>query len=90
VFSIVYVVRKTVNATFARIFGLIVVAVLGDGLVVCNVGSSVNTPGFTLLGALAGYLAGAKTQTTTSSPSVRGIAAPEDESGEASGIHTFL
>jgi hypothetical protein len=89
-FSVVYVVRKTVNATFARIFGLIVVAILGVGLGVSNVASAVSTPGFTLLGAVAGYLAGAKTQVSTPSSSALGAAAPADASGEALGTHTFL
>ena len=63
VFTLVYVKEKDISAVFGRVFALIVVAVLGVALGLANVGSVDQTAGFTLLGTIAGYLAGVKTQT---------------------------
>jgi hypothetical protein len=65
------------NITFARLFGLISVAVLGVGLAFSNVNSTFAASAFTLLGTIAGYLAGAK-------PTVAG-AAPAAPGGGATG-----
>jgi hypothetical protein len=65
------------NITFARLFGLITVAVLGVGLAFANVSGSFAASAFTLLGTIAGYLAGAK-------PTVAG-AAPTPHPGAPSG-----
>jgi hypothetical protein len=77
IFTAVYVKEKQISATFARIFALIVVAVLGVGLGFASIGDASRTAGFTLLGTIAGYLAGTKTQTAPSSRSgAAGHAAP--------------
>lgn len=65
IFAGVYFKKGEVSATFSRIFGLIIVAVLGVGLGFAGLGDSAMTAGFTLLGTVAGYLAGAKTQAVT-------------------------
>lgn len=48
------------NITFARLFGLLAVAILGTGLALSKIEAAALTPAFTLLGTVAGYLAGAK------------------------------
>jgi len=68
IFAFVYLKEKKVSATFARIFGLVVVAILGVGLGFSNLTDAARTAGFTLLGTIAGYLAGAKTQTAPTAP----------------------
>jgi hypothetical protein len=67
IFAVVYLRDKKLSATFARIFALIVVAVLGVGLGFATISNASRTAAFTLLGTVAGYLAGAKTQTPKSS-----------------------
>jgi len=52
--------RRTINVTFSRLYGLITVAVLGVALAFAAVGDESRTAAFTLLGTIAGYLAGAK------------------------------
>ncbi|MFI5712956.1 hypothetical protein [Kribbella sp. NPDC051620] len=61
------------NITFARLFGLITVAVLGGSLAFLGKDEQFTTSAFTLLGTIAGYLAGAK---ATTGPPV-----PPDEGG---------
>jgi hypothetical protein len=51
---------KPFSITFARLFGLITVAVLAAGLGLAGGDSEFIAPAFTLLGTVAGYLAGAK------------------------------
>jgi hypothetical protein len=67
IFAVVYLQDKKLSATFARIFALIVVAVLGVGLGFASISDASRTAAFTLLGTVAGYLAGAKTQTPKAS-----------------------
>jgi hypothetical protein len=53
------------SATFARVYGLILIATLAAALVFANVDGASKTGAFTLLGTIAGYLAGARPTTTT-------------------------
>ncbi len=76
VFTLVYVKEKDISAVFGRVFALIVVAVLGVALGLANVGSVDQTAGFTLLGTIAGYLAGVKTQTAPAPAKAKAKAAP--------------
>jgi hypothetical protein len=64
VFTIVYLKKGEISAVFGRVFALIVVAVLGVALGLSNISGADQTAGFTLLGTVAGYLAGVKTQLT--------------------------
>jgi hypothetical protein len=56
------------NITFARLFGLMTVAVLGTALALSATDDKLASSAFTLLGTVAGYLAGAKA-TTPPAPS---------------------
>jgi hypothetical protein len=94
IFTAVYVKERQVSATFARVFALIVIAVLGVALGFASITSTTQTAGFTLLGTIAGYLAGTKTKTATTSKStvdanmnVMGIAG--SPTAEESKPHTF-
>jgi hypothetical protein len=81
------------NITFARLFGLITVAVLGVGLAFANVKESFAASAFTLLGTIAGYLAGAKptvagaapTPPTATSPGATGPTGPSGSTGASGG-----
>jgi hypothetical protein len=53
------------NITFARIYALVIVATLGVGLAFADVIGDAQTAAFTLLGIIAGYLAGAKPAEST-------------------------
>jgi hypothetical protein len=55
--------RRHFNITFARLFGLITVAVLAAALAESSLESELATAAFTLLGTIAGYLAGANPTT---------------------------
>lgn len=85
IFAVVYLREKQVSATFARIFALIVVAALGVGLGFASISDASRTAAFTLLGTVAGYLAGTKTQTSPAKPAAgHGVAVAAVE-GE---VHT--
>lgn len=96
VFTVVYIVEKRVSATFARVYALIVIAAFAVALGFAGVSSATQTAGFTLLGTIAGYLAGTKTQTATATTpgsetrhlEVDSIAAPNTESSGT--LETFL
>lgn len=60
--------RRPFNITFARLFSLMTVGVLGVGLALSDADAKLAASGFTLLGTIAGYLAGAKATTVTESP----------------------
>jgi hypothetical protein len=65
------------NITFARLFGLLTVAILGVGLALSKGGNKdLTASAFTLLGTVAGYLAGAK---ASASPIAAGPAAGAGE-----------
>lgn len=51
---------KRLTVTFARLYGLIATAGLGVTLAALNADTDSKTAAFTLLGTVAGYLAGAK------------------------------
>jgi hypothetical protein len=51
---------ESFSVTFARLYGLIMLATLASVLVFADVDSSAKTGAFTLLGTIAGYLAGAR------------------------------
>jgi hypothetical protein len=55
--------RRHFNITFARLFGLITVAVLAAALAESTLETELATAAFTLLGTIAGYLAGANPTT---------------------------
>jgi hypothetical protein len=56
------------NITFARLFGLMTVAVLGTALALSATDDKLASSAFTLLGTVAGYLAGAKATTPPAPP----------------------
>ncbi len=56
--------RKPFSITFARLFGLITVAFIGAALTFTDVATEFATSAYTLLGTIAGYLAGASPTTT--------------------------
>ncbi len=68
--------RRTLNVTFSRLYGLITVAVLGVALAFAAVGEQSRTAAFTLLGTIAGYLAGAS---PTTSPTATAVTPPDSE-----------
>ena len=80
--------RRTINVTLARVLALLGVAAFGLlGLVLDRL---ISTQGvvaayFTLLGTVAGYLAGAKTTTATASESTAGL----DSEGEPTRSETL-
>jgi hypothetical protein len=93
IFAVVYLQDKKLSATFARIFALIVVAVLGVGLGFASISDASRTAAFTLLGTVAGYLAGAKTQTPKASGPGTEHAADdrhETEHAKEGTVQTFL
>lgn len=55
--------KKKITVTFARLYGLMGVAALGVVLATTNALTESKTAAFTLLGTVAGYLAGAKPTT---------------------------
>lgn len=59
---------KASSTTFMRMAGLLSIASIAGALVVLEVEGESLTAAFTVLGTIAGYLAGAKTQTTTVDP----------------------
>ena len=101
IFTAVDVIRRQVSATFSRIYALIAVATLGVGLGFASISDTARTADFTLLGTIAGYLAGATMKTATTS---HGAAAdhaalhaltavgspPRTPSGEPEPTETFL
>ena len=61
VFTGIYIWRHPLNITFARLYGLLVIAVLGVFMAFAEgLQDEARTAGFTLLGTIAGYLVGAK------------------------------
>jgi len=74
------------NITFARLFGLLTVAVLGVGLALnSSADKELAASAFTLLGTVAGYLAGAKATTTPAPPGgAAGGQGQPDDSGTPS------
>jgi hypothetical protein len=62
-YTAVYLTKGRASATFSRIFALIVVAILAVGLGFAGLNDATTTAGYTLLGTIAGYLAGTRTQT---------------------------
>jgi hypothetical protein len=73
-YTAVYLSKGRASATFSRIFALIVVAILAVGLGFAGLTDATTTAGYTLLGTIAGYLAGTKTQTTVQPGTVTGTA----------------
>lgn len=71
--------RPAMAPTFARVYGLLVVAAFAVTLAFASVGEEGRTAAFTVLGAIAGYLAGAKSTTTTTKPA--GPDTPTDQTG---------
>lgn len=57
---------KKITVTFARLYGLLAVAALAVVLATTNALAESKTAAFTLLGTVAGYLAGAKPTTVPS------------------------
>lgn len=66
-------VKRTLSPTFARVYGLISIAILSVAVVLLTDDSAVLTGVFTLFGTVAGYLAGSKVEaisrTDTETPS---------------------
>ncbi|MCP3997396.1 MAG: hypothetical protein GY722_20415 [bacterium] len=80
IFTLIYMWRKGVNVTFARLYGLIVIAVIASALAFAEVTDEARTAAFTLLGTIAGYLAGARAASGEAPAAVEGgspIKSPE-------------
>jgi hypothetical protein len=60
--------RRSFSITFARLFGLITVAFVGAFLTFADVETEFATSAYTLLGTIAGYLAGASATRTRAAP----------------------
>jgi hypothetical protein len=60
--------RRPFSITFARLFGLITVAFIGASLTFTDVATEFATSAYTLLGTIAGYLAGASPTSTAATP----------------------
>jgi hypothetical protein len=61
IFTGIYIWRHPLNITFARLYGLLVIAVLGVFMAFAEgLQDEARTAGFTLLGTIAGYLVGAR------------------------------
>ena len=73
-------VKRTLSPTYARVYGLVSIAILAVTTVFLTTDAAILTGVFTLFGTIAGYLAGAKAE------AVGGPKPPEeDEEGEAQG-----
>ena len=59
-------VKRTLSPTFARVYGLISIAILAVTTVLLTDDSAVLTGVFTLFGTIAGYLAGSKAEAVNS------------------------
>ena len=71
--------RRPFSITFARLFGLISVAFIGAALTFTDVATEFATSAYTLLGTIAGYLAGASpTSTSTPTPGAAATAAESE------------
>ena len=71
-----------ITSNFIRLFGLILVSTLGVALVFAdNVSEAVSSGAFTLLGAVAGYLAGAKATLPGSQEGTGGTGVTEGTGG---------
>jgi hypothetical protein len=86
ILTLVFLVRRDdFNTSFGRIYALLALASLAVALAFANIASEAKTAAFTLLGTIAGYLAGAKasetTETTTSG-------APGDGGGGGQTVRT--
>lgn len=79
IFGVIYVIARLAPAngltgassfvTFARLYGLVTVAVLAVTIAFAAVADEARTAAFAVLGTIAGYLAGASaTSTTTKQP----------------------
>lgn len=65
IYALVVLKGKAKGITFIRLYALIVVAVLATMLAVTDVAGEAKAAAFTLLGTIAGYLAGKRDETTT-------------------------
>jgi hypothetical protein len=79
-FAVVYIIVRfkgtgVLSVTFARTYALIAVVALGVLLAFSNAANDAKIAAFTLLGTVAGFLAGVKnTSTTTTTPAEGGAA----------------
>lgn len=74
------------SANFTRLYGLVMIATFASVLVFADVDEQSETGAFTLLGTIAGYLAGAKPTSTGSGAGGGGDGGggePNEEGGEA-------
>ncbi|NHB85771.1 hypothetical protein G7085_17525 [Tessaracoccus sp. HDW20] len=61
-------VKRTLSPTFARVYGLITLAILAVTTVLLTSNKEVLTGVFTLFGTIAGYLAGSKAEQVGGTP----------------------
>ena len=82
------------SITFARLYGLVAVAVVGALLAFANTTDTLATAAFTLLGTVAGYLAGASATVVPANGPGNGPANPElpaqNAADNAGGNDAFL
>ena len=60
-------VKRHLSPTFARVYGLLSLAVMAVAVALVSKDDKVLTPVFTLFGTIAGYLAGSKAESVPSS-----------------------
>ena len=69
---LVYLWRRSLSANFSKMYGLVLIAILAVSLAFADIGDAAKTAAFTLLGTVAGYLAGAKPQQATTTTTAQG------------------
>lgn len=72
IYALVVLTGKAKGITFVRLYALIVVAVLATMLAVTGVAVEAKAAAFTLLGTIAGFLAGKQAETTTKTTTTPG------------------
>jgi asparagine N-glycosylation enzyme membrane subunit Stt3 len=72
IYALVVLTGKAKGITFIRLYALVVIAVLAAMLAVTNVTGEAKAAAFTLLGTIAGYLAGKRDETTTRTTPAQG------------------
>jgi hypothetical protein len=55
---------KTFSANFVKLFGLVFIATLAAAIIFADVENEARTGAYTVLGTIAGYLAGSRAQST--------------------------
>lgn len=75
-------VRRSLSPTFARVYGLLSIAILAVATVLLTEDAAVLTGVFTLFGTIAGYLAGSKAEAVGGTAPADGGNPAADEAAE--------